>query len=314
MSNKTISAKEIDDMTSIERYIEMLLDEYPNAISQTELAQKTEVTKSAISKVRDKVVGFCDLEILGHKKKLLLSLDRATFWKLLFFFVNRLKPQVFFASNYLRAFIEKMDIHRKLSEQLSGLHYSDYFDKDDTNKFIEIALHNLSAIKIARPSHGEMNRTKRGEVGSLARYAAYIPVINDIISKFDAAIFADEEDLAHLLKLRDKVFYFVIDNAERLLQNWEVLKDIKSKSKKAAYVEAYVRVVDFYMRKFSGDFSSIVAKRAEEAKIEFRKEYFKIGSFFRPGKASKSDISPPGQEKEVYRSNPGFGGSPVPGN
>jgi hypothetical protein len=278
MTSNAISVEEIDEITSVERYIEILLEEYPNAISQKELAEKTAVTKSAISKIREKVVIFCDVKTLGYTKKLLLGQDEATFSKLLVFFINRFKPQVFFRSRYVKAFIENMSIHEKLVNQLEKLSYGEYFEKEDTEIFIQIVLRNLSRFPQPFLFDGIRHLRSR-EAKSLVEYAAFVPFIMSFLTNFDMAVFVDKEELIQLLRLRDKVFSFILDNAERYLRNWEVLQDVDARNKKETYVEAYVKVIDYYLRKFSDAFTSSMEKRAGEIGVEFKKNYFDIGSF-----------------------------------
>jgi len=315
MSQKPISIEELDEMTSIERYIEALLDEFPNPITQKELAEKTAVTKSAISKVRSKIVALCNVTVLGYQKKLLLGSDQETFSRLLLFFFNRLKPQVFFKSSYLKSLIKKMDVHNKISKHLANLHYSDYFDEKDTNKFIEIILYNVSAIRLPSPYfRDEMLKRKMDESGFLMRFAAYVPIINDFFSNFEVAIFANDKELIDLLGLRDKVFYFIMHNSERILQDWEVVTDVKDADKKAVYIEAYLKVIDYYVRKFANHFTSKMATRAKEKRIDFESQYSDIGAFFKPSSVHKGDISQMGTKEEIHLSNPGYDESPLPSN
>lgn len=256
--------------------------------------------------MRSKIVALCDVRVLGFQKKLLLDSDQVTFSKLLLFFFNRLKPEIFFKSSYLKSFIKKMDVHLKISEYFANLHYSDYFDENDTNKFIEIILYNLSAIRLpASYFRDKLLKAKMDESGILISLAAYVPVINNLISNFKVAVFDNDKKLIELLKLRDKVFYFIIHNSEKILENWEVVTDVKEEDKKAVYMEAYLKVIDYYARKFANRFTSKVATRAKEKGIDFKSRYSDIGVFFKPDIAHKGDISQMGAKEETHLSNPG---------
>jgi hypothetical protein len=171
-----------------------------------------------------------------------------------------------------------MGIHEKLADQLKKLSYGEYFEKEDTEMFIQIVLRNLS--RSPQPFLFDGIRYLRSyEAESLVEYAAFVPFIMNLFANFDMAVFLDKGELIQLLKLRDKVFSFILDNAKRYLRNWEVLQDVDAKSKKETYVEAYVKVVDYYLRKFSDAFTSSMEKRAGEIGVEFKKDYFDIGGF-----------------------------------
>ena len=312
MSQETLSTEELDEMSSMERYIEVLLEKFPTPITQKELAHETAVTKSAISKIRDRIVLLCDIEVLGYEKKLLLSSKTETFTRLLLFFFSRLKPQVFLKSNYLKSVVKRWNIHEKFKKHLANLSYSDFFNEENTDKIVELVLHNLSII--ALPQHFNYHEIKRAkkDVGFLMRFFAYFPVLDNLSSNLDLAIFADEKELIDLLRLRDKVFYFVLHNSLKAIQNWEVVTSIEENNTKKVSIEAYLKVVDYYARKYANDFTSKAAARAKKKGIAFKSKYFEIGAFFKPNNEHHGDICHKGTKEETHLSTPGFGESPLP--
>lgn len=314
MAQETIFTEELDEMSSMERYIEVLLGKFPRPITQKELAHETSVTKSAISKIRDRIVLLCDVKILGYEKKLLLSSKTETFTKLLLFFFSRLKPQVFLKSNYLKSVVKRWNIHEKLTRHLTNLCYSDFFDEDDTNKIVELILFNLSTIIPPQNFNYHEIKKSKMDVGLLMRFFAYFPVLDNLFSNFDMAIFDDEKELEDLLRLRDKTFYFVLHNSKKALQNWEVVTDIREEDKKKVYVEAYLKVIDYYARKYANDFTSKAATKAQQKGIDFKSKFFKIGVLFKPKKEHHGGICHNGKKEETHPSTPGFGESPLPTN
>jgi hypothetical protein len=269
-------------MDTIERYIEVLLDKFPVPITQTELAEEASVTKSAVSKIRERLVAICDINTLAYEKRLLLSTNSRIFTQLFFFLVfNRLKPEIILKSRYLKLIVKSWDIHGKLSKGLEELSYNEFFEEVDTDKFVEIALYNLSRIRAQQklPNNELRKKKKMDELGLLLRIYAYFPIIKDPFSEIDLALFNDEEEMIHLLRLRDKIFRFVMHNSEKVLRNWEVLRNV-DEEKKDVYLEAYLKAVEHYVRKYIDQFTSKVQEKAEMKGIGFEVKYSEIGSFY----------------------------------
>ena len=287
MTQETSNLEELGEMSSMEKYIEVLLNKFPTPITQKELAEETFVTKSAISKIRDRIVTLCDIKVLGYEKKLLLSSNAETFTKLSLFFLSRLKLQVFLKSSYLKTIVKSWNVHEKLSNHLANLSYSDFFDENDTNKILEIILHNFSTITLPQPqfNYHDIKRTKM-DGGLLMRFFAYFPLLNYLSSNIDTAIFENEKELDDLLKLRDKAFYFILHNFKKTFQNCEVVADIKEDDMKKVYIDAYLKAVDYYARKYFNEFTSIVAKRAKKKGVAFKRQYSEIGALFKPNNGS----------------------------
>lgn len=281
MKQSLQTTEQLHEMDAVEKYIEVLLDKFPVPITQTELAEEASVTKSAVSKIRERLVALCDINVLAYEKKLLLSSDSRVFSQLFFFlFFSRLKPEIILKSNYLKSIVKSWNIHEKLSKNLEGLSYDKFFEKADTDKFIEIVLHNLSKIRVQQKFlHSELRKEKMNERGLLLRIFAYFPILEDPFSKIDLALFDEEEEMIHLLRLRDKVFQFIMHNSEKVLRNWEVLQSVEGK-KKDVYLEAYLKAVEHYVRKYIDQFTSKVQEKAKMNGIAFEAEYSEIGSFY----------------------------------
>jgi hypothetical protein len=282
MSEETLADESLNELNSIEKYIEVLLNKFPNSITQTELAKESLVTKPAISKIRDKLVPLCDLKVLGYKKKLLLSSDSETLFKLIFFFFSRMKLHVILGSNYLKFLIKKMNIHEELSKSLENLSYTDFFDEQDTNIFLKILLFNLPKIKPPRfVIDSDLSKSKLDEEGLMVRFIAYFRNLDDIKSNFEIFVFDNEDELINLLRLRDKTYYFVRHNLEKALQNWEVVVEIKNEDKKNVYIEAYLTAIDYYALKIVNQLTEIMVTSAENKGVDFKKQYYAVGSLFK---------------------------------
>ena len=276
----------------MEKYISVLLEKYPKAITQAELAEASSVTKSAISKIRDKLVTLCDIKTLAFYKKLVLASDTKMVGKLFFFYVfHRLSPNVFLKSHYLHSLLQKWKIHERLSTDLAKLHYATFFDEKDTNLFITIILYNLT--KAPLPSvlfQEDIHKVGMDQKGLMIRMMAYFPIIEDLRSNYDVPEIGTEEDMMALLELRDKVYHFILYHSKQLLPDWEVLENIDNDENKAKYVEAYLQVIDFYVQKYAKTFTSLVEAKAKKNKLPFEKQFYETGKLFKPNIQADSDI------------------------
>jgi hypothetical protein len=121
-------------------------------------------------------------------------------------------------------------------------------------------------------------------------------LFNDDIARaytaFELALFNDESELINLLWLRDKVFYFILQNAQAILQQWEVLQ-ATDEAKRAIYLEAYLKAVEHYALKSVHQFTQDVSEVAKKKAIPFNEEYYQIGALFQPdlnGDMSYKDV------------------------
>ena len=271
---------ELDALRPLLKYFEVLIDEYPNPISQTELAEKSSVTKSAVSKIRGELKHFCDMRVLAFQRKLLLKSDNETFGKLFGLFFLELKFQRFLRSNYTRHLIEKMKIHEKLIKA-KGLDYGRFFDKEDTNLIIEIILRNIVSYQIDKDTQDQFKALlKMKEEGAIIQVFPVMQIFWNIISNFDVGVFESEDELLKILRLRDKFFAFSKFIAGKIINEWAVVKRIEDCQKKANYFEAYMEAIEYFLTSILSKVTESIRKAAKEKRIPFDESYSEIGKLY----------------------------------
>lgn len=271
---------EVEDLRPLLRYITVLIDEYPDPISQTELAMKGSVTKSAVSKIVDRLKPFCSMRMLAFERKLVLETNNDTFLQLFWLFLSEMDFQKFLQSNYARSFIKALGIHDRLAK-IENLEYGKYFDEFDTELMIRILLSNICSYQI----RGDLqDRFKTMfEVDQEDSFLAVFPVIhiiNEISSNFNLGFFENEHELHDIVMLRDKFFAFIRSFAGRIISEWEVITRIQDSGKKETYFNAYMEAVDHFLISELSKVTERIKKAAAEKGLPFRKSYDKIGQLY----------------------------------
>ena len=272
---------ELRTLKPLLKYFQVLIDEYPNPISQTELAEKSSVTKSAVSKIRDDLKRFCNMRVLAFQRKLLLKLDNETFWMILGLFFLELKFQKFFRSNYMKHSLEKIKIHKKLVE-VKDLDYGKYFSEEDTNLIIELVLRNICSYQIDKDLWNKFKTSLRTNEADFQVFSI-MQVLSDVFSNFDLGVFENENELLRIIQLRDKFYVFIKSIAGKIINEWVVVKRIEDPQKKASYFEAYLAAIDYFLTSILSEATENIRKAAEEKKIPFDKRYSEIGESFQKG-------------------------------
>jgi len=271
---------ELDALRPLLKYFEVLIDEYPNPISQTELAEKSSVTKSAVSKIRDELKLFCNIRALAFQRKLLLKSDSETFWRVFGLFFLESNFRKFIRSNYTRHLIEKMKIHEKLIEA-KDLDYGRFFEKEDTNLIIQIILANIVSYPIDKDiQHQFRVLLKMNEEGSIIQVFPIVQIFWNIVSNFNVGVFESEDELLKILRLRDKFYAFIKYIAGKMLNEWVVVKRIEDPKKKANYLEVYLEAVDFFLTSLLAQVTENIRKVAKEKKMPFDNGYNEIGKLY----------------------------------
>ena len=273
----TIQKNEEDDfqeLGGIVKYIEVLLDSFPNPISRKELAQRTGVTEAAVSKVKDKLLRLCNWDALFLSRKLILKTDE-TFGRLLGFYFLQMKPMRVLLSNYGKEIIKRMNLHSKISESFKE--YPLYFTEADTQILTRIVLCNLGNFQIANAIRAHI-REPRDKMIWLS--GEYIFAMQTILQKLELPM-DNNDDLRNILSIRDKLFYLVKELLWRQVQKASILANLTT-DKKASYIDVYSDTLDFYLRKAFMFGTKFIKQNAERRQLEFKDEYENIGCFFAP--------------------------------
>jgi len=274
-----MSGNELEQVKPIVEYLKVLIDSYPKPISQTELARRSNVTKSAISKVRTKLLGFCDQRIGFFDRKLLLKDDTETSSKLLNLFGAEWRFNDFLQSSYAKSIIQKLNIHGRLVEAFKELSYEYYFSKDDTDIIVNIVLNNISSLKFSEEFKSYTKKLSKYKESSRSIFPVMY-IFSEAFSKFDVAAFESEAELLNLLRLRDKFYSFVLDNSEKILRKWDFVIS-KKIEEQDIYINVYKETITYFLLKYMQDFTNKIRQKAKEKKLDFREEYGTIGALWK---------------------------------
>ena len=272
-------------------YIEILTNEYPNPISQTELANKSLKSKSAITKIKDRLFDLCDKDILAFQRKMVLKTDFETFGKLFTLFLLESRIRNLLRSEYAESVIRQVELHEKLAKQLKQFPYSEYFAKEDTNWMVTIVLRNICAFKFQKDNFGAVLYALKGhEIENTRELVPYIQLFGRLLFNFEA-IFENEEELKKTLRLRDRLFFFITENTNKLLAELEIIKNLKNPQKKSQYIEVYSETIRYFLTKIAQQTTNSILEKCREKNIPFLANYNEVGTFFAGLKREKLSVA-----------------------
>lgn len=266
----------IEEFTSILPYLQVLVNNFPDALSHTNLANKVNVTPAAVSKVKEKLFHLCNKEIYGLYRKFKLSDDLNVGSAILLQFFLRSNIPVL-RSKYARSVIAKSNIHEKICEAWPD--YGQFLSKDDTSFAVSILLSNIIALKDL--TWNFMSARTEGEQQAL--------FMEDIKRNFDAIAenfhvgLKTNEDFFRLLTMRDKFYYLVIHSIEKALTASQAMRLLKSKdeTKYNNYMEGYRYLLEFYLKQLFEKVSEQVRQRCP-SQFRYTSKYDDVGHFYKP--------------------------------
>lgn len=281
---------ETSDFESIVRYLEALLNSFPSPMSQTQLAKESNVSKAAITKVKDRLFEICDDQSLIYKRKLVLKKDSNTFGRIINSALRSGHLHSLIDSPFFKQQILDLKLHQNFSKSIPF--YSTYFSEEDTNLLINLA---ISIIYEALPNEDELYSTIKDRLddGSLVISAIMSSVffnLEKLISSDRLVLQFRKYDLKRILTLRDKVYFFANALFEQFVSNLKIVSDIKRPEQREGYIMVYKETFDFYLKHYLEQFSNVLLVFGPDSHIsETDLDKFIIGSYFSPG--AKVDVS-----------------------
>jgi len=271
----------MESLKSLNKYVEVLVDQYPVSMTQTELAQKSGVTKSAISKVRNRLLELCDMRVVAFERKMVLRSDFETFERIFHHYFLRLRAERLFESKYAKHVLNEMQIYEKLSKSLERFSFSKYFDKEDVNWAINLVLQNVSSFQIQKDTFSVIASALGSEIESreLSEVIPYIQLVTRLLTDFQVVL-ETEVDLNRTLLLRDKLYFFVKNNLSKVLVELDVVNEIEDEEEKKAREELLSVIALHYLNKAIKQITQHIQKESKRKGIQFLKEYGEIGTFF----------------------------------
>lgn len=261
------------------KYIQALVDSYPRPITQSELARRCHVTKSAISKTRYALLELCDLPTVALKKKLVLKSDFKTFMEIFHVHFLQSKTVELFESDYAKTMLDPAPIYNKLSQGLEEFSFRKYFSKEDIAWAIRLVLQNVVSFQIQKETIGIMVAALSEKIKdeNLTEIIPYIQLAGRLFANFEISI-RNEAELKKTLTLRDKTHLFIKDNATRVISKLDVIREMPDSEEKRVGLDFLSKIVGSIITKASNEITETLQQQAEAKGIPFPKEYKEIGA------------------------------------
>lgn len=261
------------------RYIQALVDSYPRPITQSELARRSYVTKSAISKTRNALLELCDLPTMAFKKKLVLKSDFETFMEIFHVHFLQSKTGEFFESDYAKTVLDPAPIYNKLSQGLQEFSFTKYFSEEDIAWAIKLVLQNVMSFQIQKETIGIMAAALSEKIKdeNLTEIIPYVQLATRLFTNFEISI-RNEAELRKTLMLRDKTYLFIKDNATRAISKLDVIREMPNSEEKRAGLKFLSKIVESIITKTSDEITENLQQQAEAKGIPFPEEYKEIGT------------------------------------
>lgn len=261
------------------KYIKTLVDTYPRPITQSELARRSSVTKSAISKIREAILELCDMPTIAYKKRLILRSDFNTFMEIFHAYFLRSETEELLKSEYAKTVIDPTEVYRKLSQGLKDFSFTNHFNKEDIKWAINLILRNISSFRIQKDSISIVAaafRTKF-EDDNLNEILPYIQLASKLMTNFEFNI-ESKEELKKTLILRDKICFFAKNNVSRIISQLDVIKEMTDFEEKSGGIKLLSKLAESIINKVGKDITEHLWQQAKLKEMPFPKEYREIGT------------------------------------
>lgn len=284
--SKDVSIAQIpneDTLLSIRRYLEVLIDNYPEGLTQKELAERADVSPSAVSKVKEKLFPLCDIEALAYNSKLVLNPDFRTFEVIISKQLeenNLLNLLKLISTKYGEKVINEFDIHNYIVSKYEM--YKNLFNEKETKLTITIFLRFIRSLKIMH-QYEKIERTLRAihedyEPDTKNEDFLFGLLLGYIFKKADFEWPIESEDeIKIIVGLRDKMFYISKFFLTKITENLSVF-DLFTKKEKKIYEVLCDKIIDYYLRKIFSEFTESLELTVAKNNMLFNHSYKEIGS------------------------------------
>jgi len=272
----------METLESLSKYVQALVEAYPSPITQSELAEKSSVTKSAISKVRDKLLDLCNMRVVAFERKMVLKTDFDTFVKIFHLYFLESKTREYFQSKYAKSVLDELHFYEKLSQSLKKFSFPEYFDHKDIDWAINLVLQNVFSFQIQKNTFSIIAAAIGGEIENenVDEIIPYIQLATKLLTSFQITV-KNEDELKRTLLLRDKVYSFIKENISKILEEFEIIKEVADPEEKNRRIELLSLIAMHYVDKASKQVTEHIQQQARLKGITFLMEYGKIGTFYR---------------------------------
>ena len=290
MESEQVPEITIEELKSVERYLWVLIDSYPSPVNQAEIASRTKVSRSAVTRIRDTLIKFCDLKSLAWERKLILKNDIETRMILLAGFLwsgNVSDLKTYLGSHYFVEMVLDVDLFSKITESYPQYAFDRYFSKEDITWLKKICIDKMLNYQ---PEMDDdvfigFNIEQEDTVQQIVMQNLpqnFIFILNGLFDK-SFTFLKEETDFIKLLELRDKIHLFLRENEEvysGLLGDF--VEWIDEESDRNQKVEESTKILFLAIsKKFLKLFTEHVYKESSIVDIQLDHKYKKIGSAFK---------------------------------
>lgn len=241
------------------KYLEILVDSYPEPIRAIELADKTDHTKAAISKIRDRLLQLCDKNRMVFEKGFVLSESSNLIPQIFIVFLAHGKHRRFLRSRFFRALINPKKIYNAIATEYPL--FGERFTLEET----EFLIHKLVETIENLPERDFkfllklLSTKKPNKILQLKSLESIQPIIKKLEFAFNS-----KEELLIAITIRDKFFFMMRDFLWAYIEGMEILKKQDSITRKN-YISVYKNTIDFYLK--------VIFEKVEPSLLEASKKF-----------------------------------------
>jgi hypothetical protein len=255
----------------LDKYVSVLVDAYPKPVRPTELAEKTGLSKPAVTKVRGRLMQLCSPKVMALDKGFLLVDDFNVFAKLFQIFAANGRHRQFFQSKFVRMFITSRPIHSKI-QQVFPL-YARYFDEQDTKFLVGTIIDIVSRLDPAELQY--LMKSAARQMPITSDYRILIK-LQKLIGDIHLSI-RDDEELRRVLQIRDKLFFLTQDYLWGAVESMKILNEL-GQDERAIYISVYKHTIDFYLRQLFESFNEPIVAAATVSSIDMKDTKLDMGA------------------------------------
>ncbi len=221
MESEQVPEITIEELKSVERYLWILIDSYPSPINQAEIASRTMVSRSAVTRIRDTLIKLCDLKSLAWQRKLILKNDIDTRMILLTGFLwngNVSDLKRYLGSHYFMEMVLDADLYSKITESYPQYTFDLYFSKGDFTWLKKISIDKMLNYQTEMDDNvfigfniEQEDMVQQIVIQNLPQNFKFI--MNGFLDS-SLKFLKEETDFIKLLVLRDKIHLFLRENEE----------------------------------------------------------------------------------------------------
>ncbi len=288
METEQVHEISLEQLFSIKKYLWVLIESYPVPINQAKIANKLDVSRSAVTRIKDSLKTITDTKTLAWDRKLILKKDLDTRMQLFSMFLWLGSPEEFktyVGSHYFTEMVMGTNIYELITGADTNYSFGQYFSKEDFIWMKKFFLRKFTSSKpIIENDIVIVSNIEKGDIIHEFMWQNLPINLQFLYSMFyDSSLnFLDKEtDFLKLLELRDKTFHFLINNKEfysGILNDFAIVLDAEEAKNQKQIEQALEILFLAFLKKLLNSFSDHVYKEAHEVGIDLNIKYVNLGS------------------------------------